>query len=188
MAGKAKSKTIFHRGKRSRTGSLKGWWKAMPFIALPFSVMFSEAWLQTQVLTLQYQANELTQEIRDVEGSVDSLQDKRHNLVRIDRINAKAPDLGLGVPNPGQIEAILDPEGPALLETEASAIATVIDLPKGMPDIRSARWNTSATLSAATHANSTVRSRRTKRGGSVRAKRSFARSTGEGAPLENLFE
>lgn len=188
MTGTTKTNVIFHRGKRSRPGSLKGWWKALPLLMLPFSVAFSETWLQTQVLTLQYRANQLSYQIRDVEGSLDSLQDERRDLVRIDRITAKAPELGLVVPNPGQLEFILDPDAPALLETEPSPIASVIDLPEGAPDQRSARWNSSATLSTTSRPNETFRRRRSKRWELAATKISPARWNEEGAPLENLVE
>lgn len=188
MIGVAKTKVIFHRGRRPRVGSLRGWWKALPLLALPFSVVFTEAWLQTQVLTLQYRANRLKHEIREVEGNLDSLQDRRHDLVRIDRINAKAPDLGLGVPNPGQLESILDPDSPPLLSTKAEAIASVIVLPDGAPDKRSARWNSSATLRETSTNSETIRPRQGTRRGSGRASDSPVPWNEEGAPLENLVE
>lgn len=100
-------------GTPRRTG-LSGWWKAVPIVAAPFAVLFSETWFREQILNDQYRANSLRNEIRDAKAKLDALNDRRHELVRLERINAKAPDLGLVMPKPGQtIEVTAAPHPPA---------------------------------------------------------------------------
>lgn len=93
---------------RTRRASLTGWWKGLPLIMPVFSVLFLEAWLHTQILANQYKANDLTTQTREIEGRIDSLRGETQRLTRMERINAKAPDLGLIEPDPGQIETIRD--------------------------------------------------------------------------------
>ena len=89
-----------------RKASLRGWWISLPLLLPPFIVLFSEAWLHTQILRNQYQVNTITQSTRALQGRIDVLLEDHHRLVRMERIYAKAPDLGLVEPNPGQIEEI----------------------------------------------------------------------------------
>lgn len=91
------------RSKTNPGATLSGWWKGLPLLMLPFSVLFSEAWMRTQILSSHYEANELSEQIRALEARVEALHDDQVNLIRLDRIDEKAPDLGLVEPQPGQI-------------------------------------------------------------------------------------
>lgn len=85
-----------------RRASLSGWWKCAPLLALPFGILFSEAWLQTNILRNNYRIHELTLEQRALEVEIKELSDGRNRLSRIERIDAQAPRLGLVKPLPGQ--------------------------------------------------------------------------------------
>ena len=89
-----------------RKASLRGWWKLLPFILLPASVIFFEAWAHTQILKDHYEASALLKELHSVRDASDILRDRRHHLERMERIHNQAIDLGLLEPSPGQIEVI----------------------------------------------------------------------------------
>ncbi len=96
---------------RFRQATLQGWWKVLPLILLPFGVLFFEAWVQTHILKDQYEINRLSTEVRALETSLAGLRQEQTYLVRMERMAAKAPDLGLVMPNPGQIEEIAAADG-----------------------------------------------------------------------------
>ena len=95
------------RTRPHRKASLRRWWISLPLLLPPFMVLFSEAWLHTQILHNQYEVNTVTQSTRALQGRIDVLLEDHHRLVRMERIYAKAPDLGLVEPNPGQIVEIV---------------------------------------------------------------------------------
>ena len=109
------------RGTQNEIGSLRGWWKALPFLFLPFAVIFFEAWLHTQILQNQYKVNGLSGEIRQLEERLHSLREAHHRLGRIERMTAKAPDLALVAPKPGQI-MVIRPEAAALASLPTSTV------------------------------------------------------------------
>lgn len=88
---------------RHRRGSLRGWWKYLPFIAVPFAVLFFEVWHNTQILNNEYRKNTLRTAIRQSGARLDGLEDHAHELARMERVLERAPDLGLIPPNPGQV-------------------------------------------------------------------------------------
>ena len=85
-----------------RRASLRGCWKCVPLLALPFGILFSEAWLQTNILRNHYKIQELTVEQRALEAEIKELSDGRDRLSRMERIDAQAPRLNLVKPLPGQ--------------------------------------------------------------------------------------
>ncbi|MEX2016011.1 MAG: hypothetical protein WD873_05185 [Candidatus Hydrogenedentales bacterium] len=99
------------RTERKKRASLRGWWKGLPLLVMPFSLIFGEAWLRTQILNNDYEVNALNQRIRTLEGRLKSLRDEQVHLVRMERITAEAPDLGLVEPDPGQIVMLVAGEG-----------------------------------------------------------------------------
>lgn len=92
---------------RLRT-SLRGWWLCLPFLLPVFGVLFSEIWMRTAILGNTYEANDFNEAIRETQGRIDALLKEKHDLVRMERIHAKAPDLGLIEPYPGQIVEVFD--------------------------------------------------------------------------------
>lgn len=92
--------------RRAGRATLRGWWKCLPLLALPFSVMGSEIWFQTQILMNDYAASEVRARVSEIDGRIAELRGKGHHLGRLERMHEKAPDLGLVEPNPNQIEVI----------------------------------------------------------------------------------
>jgi hypothetical protein len=106
-----------HSNRYPRRASLSGWWKCAPLIALPFGVLFFEAWLQTNILQNNYRVHELTLERRALETEVKELSDGRNRLSRIERIDAQAPRLGLVKPLPDQRRTVGESAAVALSST-----------------------------------------------------------------------
>ncbi len=100
------------RSRPVRKASLRRWWISLPLLLPPFMILFTEVWLHTQILRNQYEVNTFTQSTRTIQGRIDVLLEDHHRLVRMERIHAKAPDLGLVEPNPGQIEEIFATPSP----------------------------------------------------------------------------
>ena len=60
-----------------RKASLRRWWISLPLLLPPFMVLFSEAWLHTQILLNHYEVNTLMQSTRAIQGRVDVLLEDR---------------------------------------------------------------------------------------------------------------
>lgn len=92
--------------RREPKATLHGWWKYLPFVLLPFAVVFSEAWLRTGILESHFKLGELTERQRQVQEKMRALRVEESELRRLSRINSAAPDLGLVAPAPGQVVII----------------------------------------------------------------------------------
>lgn len=97
-----------------RRGVLTGWWNCLPLIAVPFSTLFVEGWLQTGIVTGNYKINELTTLIREAEDGAEAIRDDMHRLKRIERVTQAGPRMGLVLPEPWQLEVIRPDADPAL--------------------------------------------------------------------------
>lgn len=86
--------------------TLSGWWKYLPFVLVPFGVVFSEAWLRTEILESHFRIGELTEKNREVQEVMRALRVEESELRRLSRIDLAAPDLGLIAPAPGQVIVI----------------------------------------------------------------------------------
>ena len=75
-------------------------------LGIIFSAFFFETWLQLQVYRNDYESASLNREIKKTVQQINLLQDKADELATMDRLNAKAPDLGLVEPNPQQIQVV----------------------------------------------------------------------------------
>lgn len=90
----------------SQRASLKGGLKFIPFLLMPFAVLFSETWLQTQMLVNGYEQNEISEETGTILERIDELEDRKAKLHRMTRIEQSAPRLGLIEPAPHQLHRI----------------------------------------------------------------------------------
>ena len=99
MAGRGKSR-------RQVRASLSGWSRWLPFVVLPFGLFFAEAWLRTQQLRLDYEANRINGAMRELEEEMNDLRVQEAGLDQLDRIQAHAPDLGLVEPTREQIQVV----------------------------------------------------------------------------------
>ena len=86
--------------------SFLGRFKWVPLLLLPFSVFFFEVWTQTRTLACDYAINDLSKRRQELVRHIDILKVEEAELKSLDRIEAKAPNLGLVEPEPGQIEVI----------------------------------------------------------------------------------
>jgi hypothetical protein len=87
----------------------KGSLKWCVLLGILFAAFFSETWLQLQVYRNDYRSANLNREIKQIVQRIGLLQDKADELVTMERLNAKAPDLGLVQPNPQQIQVVFPP-------------------------------------------------------------------------------
>lgn len=113
---------------RKRRGNLKGWWRYLPFILVPFGLLFTEVWLQTQILNNEYRKNALRLQIRDAQAELDELSDEIRELARMERVLERAPDLGLVPPDPGQVVEI-HTAGESAEKQQVLSVAPVLAAP-----------------------------------------------------------
>jgi hypothetical protein len=89
-----------------KRASLAGWWKGLPFVLVPFAIVFSEAWFRTGILVNYFEIGEITERMRIVQERVQELRAEDSHLRRQSRIDSAAPDIGLVPPEPGQVIVI----------------------------------------------------------------------------------
>ncbi len=123
---------------RKRRARLKGWWAYLPFVLVPFALLFSEVWYQTQILNNEYKQNALRSSIRQSELSLELLDDEIRELARMERVLERAPDLGLGLPNPGQVIEIGKQEHRAAAQGPEVNIVPVLAASLQGPAVRNA--------------------------------------------------
>jgi hypothetical protein len=108
------------KGRRRRRASLRGWWRALPFIALGGVTFFVFAWLHTQRLRNEYHAIELTAEIRHTKDRIAELRGKGYQLGSMERMEDVAPQHALVEARPGQIQVIRPTEADLIAFEAAS--------------------------------------------------------------------
>lgn len=91
---------------RPARGVLIGAVKWIPVLLVPFSAFFFETWLQLQIFQRDYEAAELSRQIREINARIEGLEERADELMTLDRITEQAPDLGLVQPEPSQIEVV----------------------------------------------------------------------------------
>ena len=101
---------------------LRGWFWGLPFILIPFCVLFGETWLQMQRLNNDYAAAAINRELQDLRNRIDRLVAEEARLEAMERINAKAPDLGLVEPVAEQIQIVRVAPAPAPVFTPDSPV------------------------------------------------------------------
>lgn len=123
---------------RQRRGTLSGWWRYLPFLAIPFAIAFLEVWFRAAILENEYEKHGLRTEIRTLNEDIAQLEDTVHELSRMDRVFERAPDLGLVPPAPGNvIEVRADRDSDETGERRAADLAasvSTIDAPAGRTD------------------------------------------------------
>ncbi|MBP8128986.1 MAG: hypothetical protein KA184_05350 [Candidatus Hydrogenedentes bacterium] len=105
------------RDKRARHATLYGWVRWAPLFIAPFASAFYEVWLNTQIWRSDYQILEATTEIGRVKERLRDLYVEQARWLAIEKLQNRAPDLGLVEPQPDQVATILvDPLEEALYE------------------------------------------------------------------------
>jgi hypothetical protein len=67
------------------------------------ATLFAFTWLESARLKNEYRAIELSREIDRIKDELARLNEERHDLGRLKRMNEAAPDLELSEPEPGQV-------------------------------------------------------------------------------------
>lgn len=94
------------KGRRRRRVSLRGWWRALPFVITAGATFFVFTWLHAQRLHNEYRAIELSSEIDRVKDRIETLRGERFRLGRMERISEAAPQHALIEPKPGQVTVL----------------------------------------------------------------------------------
>lgn len=94
------------KGRRRRRVSLRGWWRALPFVVLGGAMFVSFTWLHTQRLRNEYRAIELKAEIQHTKERIVELRGKGYQLGSMERMEDAAPQHALVEARPGQIQVI----------------------------------------------------------------------------------
>lgn len=88
----------------ARREVFRRWWKWTPALAAWFFVLFFEAWLNSERLKNDYEYWRLMQEFRGVEAEMRTVQVDEAALETHARLDARAAELGMCNPNPGQVQ------------------------------------------------------------------------------------
>jgi hypothetical protein len=100
---------------------LRGWWKWVPVLAIPFSILFFHAWINLQILRADYVLRELNAEARKLADSLNNTGIKE-TLHEDPEVLAERAVLLEFVPlQPGQREHILYQPAPRRLHPEDAA-------------------------------------------------------------------
>ncbi|PCJ60075.1 MAG: hypothetical protein COA73_08580 [Candidatus Hydrogenedentota bacterium] len=94
------------RKRKIRRATLRGWWKPLPFLLLPFCTLFLFAALEGRRLQTEYDIIKLITQIRAINIDIAHLKDERRELNRIELMDEQAPSLDLIEPNPEQRKII----------------------------------------------------------------------------------
>jgi len=97
-------------------------------LAIPCGVVFCETWLHLQVLNGAYESAELRTRTKELRERINTLKLREAELESTPRMNAKAPELFLITPAPGQIHVLAErscsellPENERLLAKAAAS-------------------------------------------------------------------
>lgn len=111
-----------------RVCRLRGWVKWLPFLLLPFFVLFFEVWLHTHMRECDYEVSQLNASVRSLRSEIDQLKSSEAALETMDMIQASADRLGLVAPQPDQIVVVYVDEEPELTLQSASFELASLDL------------------------------------------------------------
>ena len=126
--------------KRIRRQSLRGWLKWMPVVGLVFGALYFDCWLSTERRLQDFELSRLRDATAGVVEELEGYQAQTAGLATFERLDALAEELGLQVPEPGQIECIYyDPARETLVPfaypfSVARLDATVAPAPSGDPE------------------------------------------------------
>jgi hypothetical protein len=95
------------RGGRRR---LRGWFKWLFFLAIPFGLLFTETYFHTRRLANDYEINAIREELTRLEASIAVYEAERAKFDNLEFWEARAGEMHFVQPEPDQIESI---EGPA---------------------------------------------------------------------------
>jgi hypothetical protein len=124
------------RSRKNKRNTLRGWWKPIPYIALPIGLLLVFFRLETHRLHNEYRAVHLIGEIQSIEKEIALLKDMNREKNRIERMEQEAPRLQLGEPNPEQIRILSNDSIDAAMKEMRQYEQSIPDV---VPITRSAR-------------------------------------------------
>ncbi len=108
---------------------LTSWLKWSPILAIAFSLLFFDTWLNVQARLNDYEIAELNDRIMELEKRLYELKVDEARLAAMNRIDARAPELGLVEPGPSQVRLVYHvhpskgPAGPSIPSYELADLA-----------------------------------------------------------------
>ena len=84
--------------------------KWVPFLALPFSVLFLEVRWQHEIFANDFDAHRLSAELKGIEERIDQYEGEEARMRTRDVLDARALELRLVEPQPNQIETVGTPD------------------------------------------------------------------------------
>jgi hypothetical protein len=95
------------KGKRQKRGGvLPLVLRALPVLAVVFGVLLLETFLHLEIRACDYRKQHLKSHAQDLKDEIAELRARRAELERMDVMDARAPDLGLVEPSPGQVKLV----------------------------------------------------------------------------------
>ncbi len=83
--------------------ALYGWLKWTPVLAMVFSALFVDTWLNTQMRADDYRLGQLNVRLRELRNTMSELRVQESRLEKQDRLVGKAQALALKTPDPSQV-------------------------------------------------------------------------------------
>lgn len=127
-----------------RRASLSGWFRWTVLLAIPFSVLAVDTWLNTERLRKDYEMAELTRDAKTLSEALEGLRADEAGKMTMDRIDLEASDIGLVAPQPGQIQIVRYVATPDEAAPDATEYAMVGDRDHPAPagEKESKPWDT----------------------------------------------
>ena len=112
---------------KQRREAYHSWIKWLPVVAIPFFVLFFEAWLNNETWENDLAYGKLMDEFEQLSAESRAIETQAAGLESLTRLHQHAADLGLVEPEPKQIEVVRYQSGFALTPTAMAAQASESD-------------------------------------------------------------
>lgn len=89
------------------------WLRYLPFLILPFAVLFTEIWFQTKQIENDYRLNTIESAVNALEEEIAAFNTELAELGGVRRMAAEAASLGLVEPRVSQFHIVRVEEDPA---------------------------------------------------------------------------
>jgi hypothetical protein len=109
---------------KQRREAYRSWIKWLPVVAIPFSVLFFEAWLNNETWENDLVYLKVMREHKQLSVEWRAIETQTAGLLALDRLQRYAADLGLVEPEPKQIEVVRYQPGFAPSPTAMAAQAS----------------------------------------------------------------
>jgi cell division protein FtsL len=111
--------------RKQRRQALRGWIKWVPALAMIFSVLFFDVWLNGQERSRDYENRTLILRERALETEMNALRVRAAELKKFDRLEVMAEELGLQEPKPDQVRIVRYVPGKTPVMEETMAVAAL---------------------------------------------------------------